>query len=651
MNLRAAVAAFCLLAATAGSAANIWVEHPISERRIGSVASTHLVPASAASDGKNFLVVWSDDRAGMPVHRAASFASFATRVDGNGKTLDVPNIQLPFSGNLLWTGSAYLLYSYAPATFTTPATPATSFYTRLDILGRPLDLIPLKLPVASEAMAFNGKYYIAVDDLNVYVLSANLSLIRTFHVFNSPQYGSAVAASNGDTFVVAGSEVADGTSGGGTRIVVLDGNGSLLDNRLRTGINDYLSNLRIATDGASYAIVGVWNSKQFQGTMLDRNGAPGNDLPAFAPTYYYTQVAFAWMGNEYQLISEDPHGMYMITPISRDGVALNSTPIWKAGMQVPVHFTLASNGERSLLLWSHFVGGSQNVELYSGEIYDDPVDLTDGLATSFLLGEGALNQEMFSAATKADGTALVTWRERVDANDPLVLYAARVAPDGTILDPQSIRIAGVTCDGTRPAVTTDGRDFLVASSDPGVGPYGGICNLRLVTAGGELSEEDIPLGLFLDAEGAFFTGKSFIILGYGNSTTYQLLPVRVGADGSRLDPVYQVPAPLPFMPSYAGVDAVCDLSGCFSAGASQKNGILSLYLNTLTDPSGAIERTDPELIASVPEPAIDWHPMAMVLPGSPRRVIYQRAAIEPELGGAMRIFVRTMLLRPRPARH
>lgn len=65
-----------------------------------------------------------------------------------------------------------------------------------------------------------------------------------------------------------------------------------------------------------------------------------------------------------------------------------------------------------------------------------------------------------SAAVNANGTALVVWSEGA-YEQPGRLYAIRVTSTGVPLDHDPIDV-GAVCYATRPAVSSDGRDFLVS---------------------------------------------------------------------------------------------------------------------------------------------------------------------------------------------
>src|SRR6185436_9734379 len=77
---------------------------------------------------------------------------------------------------------------------------------------------------------------------------------------------------------------------------------------------------------------------------------------------------------------------------------------------------------------------------------------------------GAFAQETPVAASAAVNS-IVVWRERVTPDGPLALYATRVDPAGTVLDPDSILISPATCDSLSPATASDGSDFLVVWRD------------------------------------------------------------------------------------------------------------------------------------------------------------------------------------------
>ena len=73
----------------------------------------------------------------------------------------------------------------------------------------------------------------------------------------------------------------------------------------------------------------------------------------------------------------------------------------------------------------------------------------------------------FGPCATWDGASfVVAWLDGRGAS--LDVYAARVAPDGRLLDPQGVAISNGPMDEDWPVVSSDGRATLIAWTDPAV---------------------------------------------------------------------------------------------------------------------------------------------------------------------------------------
>jgi len=100
-----------LLFATAVAAAaplKLGPEIPVGDATFGNAALSQQV-ASVASNGRDYLVVWNDARS-QP-NGARQPALYAGRVDANGNLVEPAGHKLVDNaeGQLVWTGSSYVL--------------------------------------------------------------------------------------------------------------------------------------------------------------------------------------------------------------------------------------------------------------------------------------------------------------------------------------------------------------------------------------------------------------------------------------------------------------------------------------------------------------------------------------------------------------
>ena len=111
--------------------------------------------------------------------------------------------------------------------------------------------------------------------------------------------------------------------------------------------------------------------------------------------------------------------------------------------------------------------------------------------------------------------------------------------------------------------------------------------------------------------------------------------------------VHEVSVVVPLYQGARTIEALVSEIEPLTASAKTPAGRAFRVSEVLLVHDGAV---DDSATHAMPEPETS-PAMALLLPGSPQRIVYQRAASEPELGGATRVFVRTMVLKPRVARH
>jgi len=112
-----------------------------------------------------------------------------------------------------------------------------------------------------------------------------------------------------------------------------------------------------------------------------------------------------------------------------------------------------------------------------------------------------------------DGTNyLVVWQEDRDYQYGDV-YAARVTPDGTVLDPFGIPIAAAGAWQGNPAVAFDGTNYLVTWSERGY-PDGDVYAARVSPAGTVLDPNGFPVAAgpgLQDYSAVAFDGTNYLV--------------------------------------------------------------------------------------------------------------------------------------------
>ncbi|WP_375744890.1 hypothetical protein NR800_08865 [Corallococcus interemptor] len=151
---------------------------------------------------------------------------------------------------------------------------------------------------------------------------------------------------------------------------------------------------------------------------------------------------------------------------------------------------VAGGGDRYLVAWAGAVDATDEGPMYiRGKRVSRPGEVLDD--TSKLFTRAANRQEVPAVAANADGY-LVAWRETRSPDGPTV-YAARMRPDGSVLDVNGIRLPS-GMDPQYIQVASDGRDFLVVWAEREPGGYDkNIRGARVSRSGAVLDATGISL--------------------------------------------------------------------------------------------------------------------------------------------------------------
>lgn len=96
--------------------------------------------------------------------------------------------------------------------------------------------------------------------------------------------------------------------------------------------------------------------------------------------------------------------------------------------------------------------------------FDPARAVADGIGPAFQIGYGPEGSRQIHSEVAFDGTNyLVVWED--NRGDTWDIYAARVNPTGTVLDPQGIPIAVALSNQLGPAVAFDGTNYMVVWED------------------------------------------------------------------------------------------------------------------------------------------------------------------------------------------
>jgi len=192
-----------------------------------------------------------------------------------------------------------------------------------------------------------------------------------------------------------------------------------------------------------------------------------------------------------------------------------------------------------------------------------------------------------------DGTNyLVVWHEDRGFQFGDV-YAARVAPDGTDLDPYGIPVAVTSASETSPSVAFDGTNFLVTWTRSDVYPQGDVYGARISPAGAVVDVGGFPITTapnLQDYSAVAFDGTNYLVSWMSGSVPTHIYAARVAPSGAVLDP--DAIAVSTASGSQGLPDVAFDGENYLVVWEDQRNGAADVYgarvtpAGTVLDPSG-----------------------------------------------------------------
>jgi hypothetical protein len=443
---------------------------------VSTPISVELAPA-VAFDGRNYLVVWQDDRSGT-----LSYDIYGTRVSPSGAVLDgsgfaiVARSQRQQAPALVFDGQNYLVTwedgrsdsaldiygarvspervvssSFAISTGTgaqlTPtvvsgggitivawsdarAGSASDIYgTRLDLSGGPMEPTGLRISSSANsqlapAVASSGQDYLVVwqDDRG-----------GAYDI-----YGVRVRE-NGTVLDPTGVAISTAANNQSSPVAVYDGQGYFVAWQDQRNGNADIYGARVSTAGQVRDPAGIAISAR----------AGSQNRPAIATSGQSHLVV--WYDDRANF-SPDIYGARVGadgTVVDPAGFAISSA----TGSQlVPA---VAYDGQNYLVVWHDFRNGG-TADIYgarvtaSGTVLEPtglPIAVVPGSQTSVAIAFGGSGY-------------FVTWREL--RNPTADVYGARVLPDGAVLDPGGLPVSNHALDEeTFPTVAYDGQDYVV----------------------------------------------------------------------------------------------------------------------------------------------------------------------------------------------
>jgi hypothetical protein len=475
---------------------------------ISPVTQTWATTPSVASDGTTFMVVWADGQA--PWGGATSGA----RVSSDGVVLDPSGISISTrggSGSIAFDGTNYLVPSVAGQYY---ADEGDLYATRVTTGGGVID--PDGLRIGRQAPS---------EQVGPAVASSGTDFLAVWQDYR---------AGNADIYAARVTE--SGQSLDGTGIPVAVG-------------GEQQVNPTVTFDGSNYLV--VWEVRQsaraadLYGARVSRTGTvldPGGFLIS-AGTGIQGDPEVTSDGSASLVVWEDsrnspeppqrppagpppppppPPPMFDIfgARVDQSGTVLDSGGIAvSAAASDQVDPALAFNGADYLVAWTDSRTGYRDV--YGARV--TPGGFVRDSA-GIVIATGQSLQWHPSVASEG-GQSLVFWQDdRGTYSGSDNIYAARVTPEGTVLDPEGIVAASAPYGQTSPAAVFDGANYLAAWRDAREGYQGPDLYGTRVTPSGSVLEPD---GLVFSATGTHAGG---IALARGPSNSAIVVYSRIGSE-------------------------------------------------------------------------------------------------------------------------
>ncbi|WP_224241656.1 Ig-like domain-containing protein [Hyalangium gracile] len=514
---------------------------------------------AVASNGTDYLVVWTDDRGG-------DVDIYGARVSQDGAVLDALGIAISTAINaqqapaVAFDGTNYLVVwsdgrrGSGNDIYGARVSPAGSV---LEPSGLPLATSTVfTLQMRAPAVAFDGMNYLVVwEEKTGFNGLTNLNGLRVSPA--GTPLGSPLLVSSATGNQLAPALAFDGTNflavwqderagQGDIYGARISSAGTLLDS---TGIAisttpQLQANPTVEFNGTSYLV--VWEDYRnastgtdlfgarvaLNGTVLDSAG-----LPLFALASNQTQPALTRQGTQYLLAWQD------LRSGSNDVYAarLNSAGVVQDAAGLPLMVApgeqstvaVASNGTTPLVTW----GDARTLDIVGTRVSADGTVLDPSGVTISL----ATNSET-SPAVAFDGTNyLVVWQD--NRGSGFDLYGVRVSASGTVLDATGLLISGSTGHQRNPAVAFDGNNYLVVWEDTRNGPSSDIFAARVSPSGTVLDANGLPLCQRFSPQehpAVAFDGNNYLVVwaDAGTSAARDIYGTRVSRTGTVLDTAF-----------------------------------------------------------------------------------------------------------------
>jgi hypothetical protein len=523
----------------------------------GPADNSQELPA-IASDGANYLVVWTDTRSGM-------WDIYGTRVSAGGTVLDTVGIAISTAGNIqqcpavAFDGTDYLVV------WEDDRSGWWGIYgARVSVGGTVLDPGGIAISTAAyqhgaPAIAFDGTNCLVVwsdsrsgtgYDIYCARVSAGGSVLDPAGIAVSTAAGDQrepVVAFDGTNYLVAWHDCRNGSYNPDIYCARVSAGGSVLDPAgiaVSTAVG-YQWYPAVAFDGTNYLV--AWEDHRSTywdiygarvsvgGTVLDTAGiaicTAARDQWGTAIAFDGTNYLVVWQdyrsGSEWDIYgARVSAGGSVLDPA---GIAISTAP---NGQGEP---SVAFDGTNYLVAWDDVRNGAY-IDIYGARVSVGGSALDPaGIAIST-----SANSQMYPAVAFDGTNYLVAWSDYRSGTN-YDIYGARVSAGGNVLDPGGIAISTAVRDQSQSAIAFDGTNYLVVWEDARGGSDWDIYGARVSTGGTVLDPGGIAISTAARDQqdpAVVFDGTDYLVAwsDYRSGSGRDIYGARVSVGGSVLDP-------------------------------------------------------------------------------------------------------------------
>jgi len=515
------------------------------------------ISSSIASDGTNFLVVWLDGR------RENGATIFGARMSASGTVLDPVGFEISRSPlrnytqgqgpSVAFNGTNYLVvWEDVQTTYS-----ADIYGARVSPGGVVLD--GDGIAIATTPNVNRRRPHVASDGSNWLVAWEEIAtavLVKPDGTIGTPATiplgggiaRSAAVASNGSEYLVAFQY--ESSSYYGVGAVRVSAQGAAIDTAPFQVFNNggvAVGNVTATSNARDFLVAWEGSNRGIRSAVVTAGGVPSSPAAVTAngraPTASYDGANFVIAWEDYR--SGRTGADVYCARVDRNAQLIDLNGVWldNEGFSSfdQSRPAIAFGGGTSMVAWTQTIV-PQPISIYAARFTSSGTapDVNAGFSVST---DG--NQQRYPAAAFDGTNYLVVWRDRRRdrVSNNFDLYGARVAQDGTVLDPRGILIA-LDAIGP-PDVAFDGTNYFVAWN---VSP--GTCGTRPVfvvkrvsTAGTVIDASPISLGSYDGCNDtrapvriACGGGECLAVFAHRGSVDTDLWGARVSAGGTPLDP-------------------------------------------------------------------------------------------------------------------